>query len=297
MTSKVQRTSDQSDYYPMTTTQIHSLSQQLTQAQELGDAPTQAHIHADLGKIFLGDNAYREAYHHYRQAITLFSELGRKKQHALALNNLAIIKIMTQRPREAIEDLKTAQNMAQSLEAENLQLAVCGNLGLGHAALGDFVKAVKFHKKVMEASLDSEDKHMQLQAQINLADAYLQDKRPQQALGFALVAHDLAQEFNAKTSLAMLLDLLGTIYSRQKDLRTAINYHQKAIELAIDIGDPHRQAIASANKALALEALTELEDAHQSMTEAQALFQMLNSDYAAKTQKDLARIREALGED
>ncbi|MEA2008579.1 MAG: tetratricopeptide repeat protein, partial [Chloroflexota bacterium] len=185
--------------------------------------------------------------------------------------------------------------IAKTLEDDTLQPAIYGNLGLAHATLENYVKAVRFHKKVMDASMELEDRQIRLQAQINLADAYLQDKRPQQALGFALVAHDLAKELNSKTSLVMILDLLGTIYSRQKDLRTAIDCHRQAAELAVEVGDPHRQAIALANKALAHEALTETEDAYQAMQEAQSLFQMLNSEYAAKTQKDLTRIRKAMG--
>ena len=278
----------------MTNTQLQDIAQSLKNAQEAGDKLAEAQAHTKLGNILLRQNSYQEAAQHYQQAIILFDKLELKKEQTQALNRLAVIKIMTQRPQEAIENLEAAQEIAKSINADTLQLAIYGNLGLAHAALGNYIKAVRFHKKVMDASLELEDKQMQLQAQINLADAYLQDKRPQQALGFALVAHDVAKELNATSALVMLLDLIGTIYSRQKDLRTAIDYHKQALDLAVEIGDPHRQAIALANKALAHEALTELESAHQSMTEAQTLFQMLNSEYAANTQKDLARIRRAI---
>ena len=278
----------------MPNTQLQALAQTLEQAQQSGDKHIEAQTHAKLGEILLSHSAYFEAFQHYHQAISLFNEQGLKKQQAQALNHLAIIKIMTQRPQEALEDLESALVIAQSLEDDTLQFAIYGNLGLAYSSLEDYIKAVKFHKKVMNASIDLKDKQMQLQAQINLADAFLQDKREPQALGFALVAHDLAQELKSKASLVIIFDLLGSIYSRKKDLRTAIDYHQKAIDLAWEIGDPHRQAIALANKALALEALTETDEAHKAMQGAHTLFKMLNSEYTTKTTKDLARIRKAL---
>ncbi len=280
----------------MINSQLQTLAKTLEQAQQNGTKLVEAQTHAKLGKILLEHNAYREASQHYRQAVSIFTSLGLMKQQAQSLNHLGITKIMTQQPQEAIKDLESALGIAETLKDHTLQLAIYGNLGLAYAALKDYIKAVKFHKKIMDTSIELKDKHMQLQAQINLADVYLQDKRPQQALGFALVAHDLAQELNAEKFLVIIFDLLGTIYSRQKDLRTAIEYHQKAINLSTKIGDPHRQAIALANKALAHEALTETEDAYQAMQEAQSIFQTLNSEYASKTQKNLARIRKTLDE-
>ena len=59
------------------------------------------------------------------------------------------------------------------------------------------------------------------------------------------------------------------------------------------IGDLLRQGIALANQALALEGLTELDQAYQLMVQAQEIFILLNSDYQVKIKKDLSRILQS----
>ena len=86
------------------------------------------------------------------------------------------------------------------------------------------------------------------------------------------------------------------ISSRQGDLKTAIESHEKSNLIAQEVGDLHRQAIALANKGLALEGLTEMEAALESMRQAENIFRTLNSSYLEKTRRDLQRIQNAMVE-
>ena len=82
--------------------------------------------------------------------------------------------------------------------------------------------------------------------------------------------------------------------SRSQDLRSAVEYHQQAYQIAVSLGDLNRQGIALANQGLALEGLTELQAAFQALEQAQEIFLLLNSDYLQKTNQDLERIKTAL---
>lgn len=279
----------------MTSSTLRSLSQALQEAKENGDESGQAQAHADLGKYFLTRNNYREASQHYQTSSQIYTELGMKQHLIRVLNHLGVCKIMLGQPEEAIQDLQRALNLHEEGEPnKHLKSAILGNLGLAYSRLSDYTKALQFHRSAFDLSEDLQDPQLQLQAQVNVADVQLHAGHADQAHRTALKALALAKEIDAKRSMISVLDLLGMISTRRGDLRTAIDYHSQAAQAAEEIGDLQRQGIALANKALALEGLTELEEAQQTMQEAQEIFTTLQSNYRKKTQKDLQRIKKGL---
>ena len=202
------------------------------------------------------------------------------------------------RPTElALEELSAAKRCLKNEDHPTLKAAIEGNLGLTYSELKDYQNAAKSHKFVLETAEKIKDPSLKLNALINLADSNLLDKKYQPALGFALVALDLAKSRASKPSLVIIYDLLGMISSRQGDLKTALDYHQQSFEAAKENGDILRQGIALANQALAQEGLTELDQALQLMSQAQDIFILLNSGYQEKTSKDLVRIQKGRSTD
>jgi tetratricopeptide (TPR) repeat protein len=197
-------------------------------------------------------------------------------------------------PEQALQPLTLAIKLAEDEGDLTLRAAAGGNLGLAYSANNDYAKAIEAHKSVLETAESLQDQSMQLNALINLADSNLQNKNFQSALGFALVAFDLAKSLESLPSLVLIYDLLGMISSHQQDLRSAVEYHQQAYLTAKSLGDLQRQGIALANQGLALEGLTELNRAFQVIEQAQEIFSLLKSDYLEKTSKDLERIKTAL---
>jgi tetratricopeptide (TPR) repeat protein len=160
--------------------------------------------------------------------------------------------------------------------------------------VGDYTKSIDAHKSVLEVAQKLNDKSLELNALINLADTSFQNKNYQSAHGFALVALDLANTLDSKGSLILLFDLMGMIHSHTGDLKTALSYHQDSYQTALTTGDLQRQGIALANQGLVLERLTQLEDAQVHLQQAYDIFALINSDYLEKTNQDLQRIQIAL---
>jgi len=193
----------------------------------------------------------------------------------------------------ALEVLADAKQCLKGEDHPTLNAAIEGNIGLAYSDLKDYKSAAKSHKYVLETAEQIGDLSLKLNALVNLADSNLQDKQYQPALGFALVALDLAKAQDSNPSLVIIYDLLGMISSRQGDLKTALEYHQQSFDAAQNNGDLLRQGIALANQALAREGLTELDQAFQLMSQAQDIFILLNSDYQNKTSNDLVRIQQS----
>ncbi len=272
---------------------LEKLLNELQDAEIAGDHLLAAEASSAVGKIFLERNIYPEAANYFKKAASLFSEIGKLIQQAAMHNQLGVCLVMSAQEEQALEELATAKRCLAEEDRPALAAAIEGNLGLAYSGLKDYKNAARHHKSVFETAEKINDPHLKLNALINLADSNLQDKKYQPAQGFALVALDLAKTLGSKPSLMIIYDLLGMISSRQGDLKTALDYHQHSFESAQENGDLLRQGIALANQALAQEGLTELDHAHQLMTQAKEIFTLLNSDYQKKTSRDLERIQRS----
>lgn len=267
---------------------------EIQDAKASGDARKEGEACARVGGIFLERNLYQEAAHYYLEASSLYALAGEIGLQARSLNHLGICQVMSGEAGAALESLEKALRLLDQKPDPSLFSAIQGNIGLAYSALDEHKNAIKAHKSVLEAAEESADEPMQLNALINLADSNLQTKNYTSAQGFALVALDLAKKLNSQPGLVILYDLLGMVSSRQGNLKVAADYHEQSYQAALESGDLHRQAIALANKGLALEGLTELEAALEVMQRAQEIFTLLNSDYLEKTGKDLERLKNAL---
>jgi tetratricopeptide (TPR) repeat protein len=273
---------------------IESLLEEIQAAQKAGDRFLEGQSNTKIGKLLLERNIYHDALQYYQRAAFLFGEVNRLNHQARSLIHLGICLVLLDLPEQALQPLTLAIKLAEDEGDLTLRAAAGGNLGLAYSANNDYTKAIEAHKSVLETAESLQDQSMQLNALINLADSNLQNKNFQSALGFALVAFDLAKSLESLPSLVLIYDLLGMISSHQQDLRSAVEYHQQAYLTAKSLGDLQRQGIALANQGLALEGLTELNRAFQVIEQAQEIFSLLKSDYLEKTSKDLERIKTAL---
>lgn len=253
-----------------------------------------AAAHRRAGKALLAQSRYQQAEEQYGSAAACFKELGQREPLARTLTHQAVCCLFLGEQERALPLLTRAERLAAELELEDLQAAAAGNLGLAYALDNDYTKAVKEHKRVLEYGEKLEDDQLRLHAQINLADCYLQDGRPRQAQGFALVAHDLAQNTNARSALVKIYHLLGMISAHQSDHRQAVEYHQQASQLAAELGDLQQQGLSLANQALSLEALTDIPQAVKRLTSAREILRTINSTYLEKIDRDLKRMKRSL---
>jgi tetratricopeptide (TPR) repeat protein len=273
---------------------IAALERQIRHDQNRGDPAAEARARAQLGQVLLSRQQTKLARGHYQRAVELFSRCGQDLEAARAANHLAACLIMEDRPEDALAVLEPLTAGLNRRDYPRLWAAVTGNLGLAQAKINDYTKAVACHKQVLEQAEQRGDQDLQLQAQIHLAECYLQEGRLRQAQGFALVARDLARRLDRLPKQAVIHDLLGMISARRGDHRGALREYRRSGKLAAEVGDLHQQALALANQALSREALTELEAARELMDQARELFMGLGSPHLEKIDRDLDRIRLSL---
>ena len=275
-------------------TKSKQLSDKLEAARKVGDVLQTADIHMEIAMLSIAENDYANAMEHFEKAELAVRQPSNLRKRCQVLNQKAVAQLITGHHQNARDSLQLALDLARDLNDYLLTSSFYGNLGRVYSTMGNQIRAVKCFKAMHEIALDKEDRDLQLQALINLADGYLQERSLQQALGFGLVGLDLAQDLSSRPGLMIIHDVLGMIYARKREFTTAVEHHHQSALAAEELGDLPRLGASLANKALALEALTRMREAEQSMQIALEVFQALGSPHVQKTRRDLARIRQSL---
>ena len=132
-----------------------------------------------------------------------------------------------------------------------------GNLGCAYESLGDFQKAIKYHKKYLKIARDINDRAGKGRAYGNLGNAY-------QSLGYyqkAIENHEkdlkIALKIGDRGGEGRAYANLGNAYDSLDEYQKAIEYHEKCLAIATEIGDRTRQGRAYGNLGIAYNSLGE----------------------------------------
>ena len=124
-----------------------------------------------------------------------------------------------------------------------------GNLSNAYLSLGDFRKAIEYHEKHLKIAKEIGDRAGDGRAYGNLSHAYL-------SLGFrkATKYHEKAREGRAYGNFGNAYFVLG-------DFQKAIEYHEKHLKIAIEIGDRAGEGGACGNLGAAYRSLGDFQKA------------------------------------
>lgn len=238
---------------------------------------------------------YTAASRDYGAAARLYQQERRTVLAARSRIHQAACFLMVNDPDRALEILGEAESVIASLDDPQLRAALAGNRGLARAAQGEYQQAAACHKQVLEIGEGLGDDSLRLQAQIHLADSYLGEGRTRQALGFALVARDLAQTLDRPAPLVKVHNLLGLITARRENHQSALEHLRTAQSLAQKTGSLPELALSLANQALSQEALTNNQRAVELMTRALDLMKQTQTGDQNQARRDLDRMKSGLG--
>ncbi|WP_424494430.1 tetratricopeptide repeat-containing sensor histidine kinase [Salinimicrobium sp. GXAS 041] len=184
-------------------------------AIELKDSSNLASSYWDLGSFYVDNEMVDSAYFHYNKASVLYSKIGKDFNSARMLLNMAILQ-------KNVKDYTGSETTtAKAIEiikplGEHRQLYIgYNNLGILFNQLGEYDKALLYHKKAMESAQDLSDPILQANTLNNLGVVYENDGKYDKAIEIYRQALAVDSLFQKQTRLyAMLHDNLA--YSQMK---------------------------------------------------------------------------------
>jgi tetratricopeptide (TPR) repeat protein len=216
----------------------------------------------------------------FTEAIALAEKLGDRRAESLRRGNYAYFLIQTGRPRRAIALLEQAAQQSETLN-ERLLLAIQrDNLGLAHAASGEYSTALAWHRKALEMIQPLNQAHWRTSIEINLYRALLLmgDVDEVEGLRGALAA---ARMDGAPELLARAL-LVTAQLELKSNVSAALPLIDEALQLARRADLRRWAAEALALRADAQAALGSLDEARASWAEAAEQYNRLRMPQGKK---------------
>jgi tetratricopeptide (TPR) repeat protein len=126
-----------------------------------------AHAFAEQG----GDPDSVDSF--FTEAVALAEKTGDRAAESLRRGNYGYFLVQTGRPRRAIALLEQALRASEALGLQ-LQAAIqCDNLGLAHAASGEYPTALAYHRRALETVQSLDAPHWRTSIEINLCRTLL----------------------------------------------------------------------------------------------------------------------------
>ncbi len=113
----------------------------------------------------------------------------------------------------------------------------CGNLGNVHYLLGNFAKAIHFHKERLEIAREFGDRAAERRAHSNLGNAHIFLGEFERAAEHYKRTLLLAQDLGDRAVEAQACYSLGNTYTLLKDYPNAIEYHLRHLSIAQELFD------------------------------------------------------------
>uniref|UniRef100_A0A3Q1HDD6 Tetratricopeptide repeat protein 28 n=1 Tax=Anabas testudineus TaxID=64144 RepID=A0A3Q1HDD6_ANATE len=256
---------------------------QLGLAQGLRDARLEAQVHGNMGITKINMGVFEEAIGYFEQQLAMLQQLSGSESmldRGRAYGNLADCYDALGDYEEAIQYYEKYLTVAQSLNHVQDQEKAYRGLGNSHRSLGSLQQAlVCFEKRLVVAHELGGEGGGKAQAYGELGTLHSQLGNYEQALSCLEHQLNIARTAGVRTYLQS--DALGAVYQLMADNETALQWHQRALDISEQTGCVRSQGRAYGNLGLTYEALGNYERA--------VVFQEQHLSVAAQTNDLIAK--------
>ncbi len=252
------------------------LASQLESPSGLGEA------HLNLGIVSSSFGAYANAAEHLFSAIDAFSEaedyLGLSKTH----NALGDMYYYTRQLEEALQEHRTALEIARRHEFSGQEAMTFGYLGHFYEKQGDYEKALDYQLLALDKYRELKDYQGLSTINGNLGSIYEDLKSYDRAHEY----FEEALEYNLQTpnqeERIVHLNNLGDVFRKKQQYEPALLYTRRSLALARQLDNPYRIRSAQRDLSKAFGEMGEYDSAYFHLEDAYLLHEKLfNSEGAS----------------
>lgn len=230
-----------------------------------------------------------------RSAVAAFEANGEKRGAIRALNGLGVVYRYIGLLDRALELVKRAMIMAESLGWDEMISTLNSNLGLVHLDLHDWEEAALYfeaaltYKHILPNNLPIHQSH--------LAMAYTELGRKEEAESLILKALRFCEDNGFEITEADVMGKYAAIMDRRGDHAQAVRQYDESLALAKRLGNRRLMAEHGIARAKILERMERMEEARACLAEAVTLAREAGMQIlAASALAELAHVHAALGQ-
>ena len=162
-----------------------------------------------------------------------------------------------------MKNLEKSLEISTSIGDQASIAANHGNLGIVYESLGQYKKAIQYHKKDLEISTATGDQSGIARSNGNLGNSYYHLGKYEKAIQYHEKHLEISTAIGNQLDIAASNGNLGNAYQSLSQYEKAIQYHEKSLDISTAIGDQSGIAASNGNLGLGYQSLGQYEKAIQ----------------------------------
>ena len=276
---------------------VKHYEQSLEIKKSLGDISGIARSLHQLGNVHYDQGNYPEAVKHYEQSLEIFESLGDKFGIASSLHQLGTVHYDQGNYPEAVKHYEQSLEIKKSLGDISGIASSLHQLGMVHQSQGNYPEAVKHYEQSLEIFKSLGDKSGIASSLHQLGNVHYDQGNYPEAVEYYEQSLEMAKSLGDKSGIASSLGQLGMVHQSQGNNPEAAKHYEQSLEIFKSLGAKSGIARSLGQMGRIKEENEDLEGALENYIIAQSIFEELQSPDRDIAKKDIARLRERMGEE
>ena len=209
----------------------------LDAAKAAGNRDAEARALTELGKVYVHQRQFDQAFTFHREALEIYRETGNRNGETHVLVNLGYAYQRLEQFDQAIACHQEALEISRNCGDRRTESHTLNNLGLDYIGLRKFDQAITFLQQSREIDRETCNRESEGHTLGSLGIAYHQLRQFDQALTCHQEALEIHRDYGDKWSQGFALIDLGSAYRELRQFDQALTCYQEALEIYRDCGD------------------------------------------------------------
>ncbi|TAF64208.1 MAG: hypothetical protein EAZ55_12155 [Cytophagales bacterium] len=204
-------------------------------SQKLNNEEAEAKSLKNIGVSFYIRGNYALAMDYYLQAIKIAEKIADKELQAGLISNVAMIEREQSQHQRALQLFLEAYKIAQKTKSDILKARISNNVANMYFILKNNKEALNYYQQSLALKTKAKEQKSITFDLLGIGEIYAQANQPDSlktALDYLSKALKNAAQFDDYVNIAQIYNTLGLIEQKNKQTDKAIEYYQKAIEVA-----------------------------------------------------------------
>ncbi|MFI5735372.1 tetratricopeptide repeat protein [Kribbella sp. NPDC051587] len=252
---------------------------------------TAAQLHADAAIALAELARYEESAERFGLARDEFEAIGNLRGVSMTTNNMARLLVRMRRYAEALPLVESALVINQQLGNERAMAATYNTMAELHTELGDWAAVEADVAAGIEHYARADDRGGVANIRIEGAWARARSGHPDTALPDLLQSLSELDQLGLRKNTCDAHWVLGMTYLQLADYESAIEHAESALEIALDVNDPRREAQVRVLLGELLNEIGDRDDAVANLEFALTFYRRHHPGKATDTEALLQKIR------
>jgi tetratricopeptide (TPR) repeat protein len=266
-------------------------------AKKLGDEEGIAIQRGNLARVYEIWGRLDDALNTYQELYDYFKDKGDKGNEAVALHQIGIIHQDKGEYEKALENYNKSLEINEEIGDKSGIAKTLHQIGIIHQDKGEYEKASENYTKSLEIEEELGNRYGIAQTLHQVGMIYQAKGDYEKALDKYTKSLKIEEELGNRYGTAQTLHQVGMIYQAKGDYEKALDKYTKSLKIEEKMGDKQGIALSLGQIGRIKHRQKKYHEAILAFATAASLFKELVSPYFETAKKDLASIKEEIGED